>query len=254
MASRDRSLDAVTFDYWGTLVWERPGELAGRRVEAWARILAAAGLVADRQALAEAGQAAWHAYEASWLANRQYLGTHAIHDVLVAVGVDAPARVRAELVGACAVIAREAGLNLADGIRDCLRQLREAGVRLGIVCDVGMTPSVALREHLDRQGLLELFDHWSFSDEVGWYKPAAEIFQHALAGLGDPDPARTAHIGDRRRTDVAGARGMGMVSVRYAGLYDDGEDLPEADHVITHHVELPAIVGVGRPRSGPGSG
>ena len=32
-----------------------------------------------------------------------------------------------------------------------------------------------------------------------------------------------------------------------------GEDLPEADHVITHHVELPAIVGVGRPRSGPGS-
>jgi len=49
MASRDRSLDAVTFDYWGTLVWERPGELAGRRVDAWARILAAAGLAPERK-------------------------------------------------------------------------------------------------------------------------------------------------------------------------------------------------------------
>ena len=108
-----------------------------------------------------------------------------------------------------------------------------------------MTPSSTLRTHLDRNGVLERFDHWSFSDEVGWYKPAPEIFRHALAGLGDVAPARAAHVGDIRRTDVAGALGVGMVAVRYTGVSDDTtESEPEATHVIADHRELPAVLGL----------
>ena len=79
-----------------------------------------------------------------------------------------------------------------------------------------MTPSTSLRRQLERHGLLDYFDHWSFSDEVGWYKPAPQIFEHALAGLGVTEPARAAHVGDLRRTDVAGARAHGLLSVRYS--------------------------------------
>jgi putative hydrolase of the HAD superfamily len=100
-----------------------------------------------------------------------------------------------------------------------------------------------LREHLIRHGVLPLFDHWSFSDEVGAYKPSPVIFEHALAGLGGPTPERVAHVGDLRRTDVAGARAMGMTAIRYAGIFDDDSaDQPEADHVVTDHADLPAIL------------
>ena len=104
------------------------------------------------------------------------------------------------------------------------------------------TPSVALRHHLERHGVLELFDHFSFSDEVGWYKPAPTIFRHALDGLGGVDPSRAAHVGDLRRTDVAGARAMGMTSVRYRGIYDDTSDAPDADVVCDTHDEVAEVL------------
>src|SRR5207244_6923270 len=102
-----------------------------------------------------------------------------------------------------------------------LGTLTDAGLRLGIICDVGMTASSLLRDHLIRHGLLPLFDHWSFSDEVGSYKPSPVIFRHALDGLGGPVPERVAHVGDIRRTDVAGAKAVGLGAVCFTGVGDD---------------------------------
>jgi FMN phosphatase YigB (HAD superfamily) len=113
------------------------------------------------------------------------------------------------------------------------------------VCDVGLTPSTVLRDYLEGHGILGLFDHWSFSDEVGVYKPDAAIFEHALGGLGGIDPTRAAHIGDLRRTDIAGAKAMGMLSLRYRGVTDDDPDHgPEGDIVIDDHADLPVALGL----------
>jgi FMN phosphatase YigB (HAD superfamily) len=90
--------------------------------------------------------------------------------------------------------------------------------------------------------VLALFDHWSFSDEVGWYKPDRRIFEHALAGLGGVDPGRAAHVGDIRRTDVAGAQAMGMLAVRYCGISDDTDSGPEGDVVVADHAHLSAAL------------
>ena len=100
---------------------------------------------------------------------------------------------------------------------------------------MGITPSRTLRPFLDGHGLLGYFDHWSFSDEVGVFKPDPVIFEHAMSGLGVDDPADLAHVGDLRRTDIAGANAMGITSVRYAGVFDDpGVDLdhPGARHAV----------------------
>ena len=99
---------------------------------------------------------------------------------------------------------------------------------------------MSLRHLLEINGVLEYFDHWSFSDDVGVYKPDPAIFDHALAGLGRIDPADAAHIGDLRRTDVAGARAMGMLALRYRGANDDNDEThgPEADVVVDDHTEL----------------
>jgi FMN phosphatase YigB (HAD superfamily) len=112
------------------------------------------------------------------------------------------------------------------------------------VCDIGLTPSLVVRRLLERHGLLRFFDHLAFSDEVGHYKPARAIFESALAGLRTMEPTRCVHVGDRLRTDVEGARNLGMGSVRYRGVFDDdpGEGV-EADIVIDHVAELPALLG-----------
>ena len=52
-------------------------------------------------------------------------------------------------------------------------------------------------------------------------------------------------MGDLRRTDVAGARALGMTSVRIRARHDDVTDLPEADHVVQSHAELLALLGLG---------
>jgi putative hydrolase of the HAD superfamily len=241
-------MQAVTFDYWNTLVWEEPGLLRARRLAPWAAILEEAGHGVEADRLAAANDREWETWNHHWEAGAaQFQARMAIDRILTEAGVDPPREVRESLVAVYSSAGRAADLHPADGSADCLRSLKAAGVRLGIVCDVGMTPSHVLRQRLDGWGLLELFDHWSFSDEVGAYKPSARIFEHALAGLGRPTPARVAHVGDRLRTDVAGARAMGMVSVRYIGLYDDeDEGYTEADRVIADLRDLPKALGVSR--------
>ncbi len=243
------AIEAVTFDYWNTLVYELRGHLRSRRMEAWSGLLEEAGFALERQQLEAVYDGAWEAYVASWRANEQFRAVEAAEHILESLGFEVPPGVREALVDSFAGASQDAELHLADGAMACLHTLKDAGIRLGIICDVGFTPSTALRDHLIRHGVLPLFDHWSFSDEVGAYKPAAAIFQHALDGLGGPAPQRVAHVGDIRRTDVAGARAMGMVSVRYTGISDDDtQPEPEADHVVAHLAQVPEVLGIAVPR------
>ena len=238
------AIEAVTFDYWNTLVVDDRAQFRDARLTAWLGLLEGAGFAVERAALDAAHDSAWQAYLKAWHANEQFGAVRTAEHCLDALGLVVPDDLRDRLVDELVGSAGSATVRLTDGVAHVLRDIKDAGLRLGIVCDVGLTPSAALRAHLDRFGVLELFDGWSFSDDVGHYKPAPEIFAHALASLGHPSPARTVHVGDLRRTDVAGARAAGWVSVRYAGAFDDHTDRPEADHVIDHHDDLPAVLGL----------
>jgi putative hydrolase of the HAD superfamily len=240
------TIAAVTFDYWNTLCWEERGHTRSLRMEAWAGLLEEAGFACERTLLDAVFEESWDRYVEHWTTNQQYQAVRAAEDLLERLGFDVPAPVRRELIEAFTTVGSRATLHLTDGIESCLRRLKDGGVRLGIICDVGMTSSAILRDHLDKHGVLELFDHWSFSDEVGHYKPSPIIFEHALRGLGGVEPSSAAHVGDIRRTDVAGARAMGMVAVRYTGVSDDEtQPEPEGDVVISSHLELPAALGIG---------
>jgi HAD superfamily hydrolase (TIGR01549 family) len=239
------SIAAVTFDFWNTLVYEERGHLRGRRLDAWAGILEDTGFAVERERLDLAFDVSWERFVGRWEAGEQYQAVQAAEEIVEELGFAVPAEVREQLVDAFTRAGEDAELHLTEGVADTLRSLKAADLRLGIICDVGMTASPLLRAHLDRHGVLELFDHWSFSDEVGAYKPDPSIFEHALAGLGGMPPERVAHVGDLRRTDVAGALGMGMIAVRYTGVFDDDTvPEPEAHHVVGHHARLPGVLGL----------
>jgi FMN phosphatase YigB (HAD superfamily) len=191
-------------------------------------------------------ESSWARYVASWKANQQYLAVEAAEHVVEELGFEVAPDVRQALLEAFTTAGNEAELLLTDGVAECLRLVKDAGLRTGIVCDVGLTPSTVLRAHLERHGVLGLFDAWAFSDEVGVYKPDPQIFRHALVGMGGLAPERVAHAGDLRRTDIAGARSMGMVAVRYTGVFDDDtQPEPEGDLVISSWADLPVALGLG---------
>lgn len=237
---------AITCDFWNTLVQPVEGVLSDLRSRAVAAVLrshawsvpdavlearlAAAGRL---QTVAwEAGAAFAPADAARALADGLGLHSGQMRDELCAAYLDAGARVR---------------LPVAAGADRALKLASDAGIKLAVVCDVGLTGAAHLRSLLEREGLLRHFDGWAFSDEIGHFKPSPVIFARALAGIGVDDPAGCLHVGDLRRTDVAGARAAGLIPVRYRGLSDDAGDGPEADHVISHWDELAALLAAAGP-------
>lgn len=236
---------AVTFDFWNTLMWEEPDGLRDGRLAAWAGILEEVGVTPEYAALERAHGAAHTNYVAAWQANRQYVVEHAVDEMVHELALDLPSNVRNLLIDAFSDAGRRTVLHVCEGVERCLFGLKDAGVRLGIICDIGLTPSPVLRGHLAARGILDLFDDTTFSDEVGWYKPDSRIFAHALRSLGVSRPETAVHVGDRLRTDVAGARKVGMGTIRYRAIFDDVDDsLREADLVADDYdAVLTALVG-----------
>ena len=237
---------AITFDFWNTLMWEGPDALRSSRLAALGGLLEERGHDVRADLIATAHQVAFEQYQSAWRANRQYCVPDAVRCIIEQLQLPRDDDLDATLASAFDAGGDAAELHLANGVEECLRAVRASGLKIGIVCDIGLTPSPVLRRRLDRHRLLELFDGWAFSDEVGVYKPSTAIFDHALVRMGNPDPASTAHVGDRRRTDVAGARARGMIAVRYSGVYDDPDlDEPEADVVLDNLAQLPEALGIG---------
>lgn len=237
-----RAIKAVTFDFWNTIACARSG---AAMVEARRKAVVAACKACDVEVAAELLAATLEevtaSYEGSGSAGTHFHPKEGAEMLVAALGLEGAAR---EMVAEAFLTAgRGAKLELSPDIRPCLEALSERRLRLGIVCDVGFTGGELLREFLDREDLLGCFSGWAFSDEVGYYKPAPQIFEAALAALG-AEPSKAAHVGDLRRTDVAGAAAVGMTTVRYRGLHDDrGKDGGgEADFVIDSHHQLPGLI------------
>jgi putative hydrolase of the HAD superfamily len=94
-----------------------------------------------------------------------------------------------------------------------LSRIRALGLKRAIVSNTPWgSPAMAWREELHRWGLLELVDEAVFCVDVGWRKPAPQIFEHTLARLGVA-AQRALFVGDDLRWDVEGARRSGIAPV-----------------------------------------
>ena len=101
--------------------------------------------------------------------------------------------------------ARAEAWEVASGTREMLIALRRQGLKLGIISNWDQRLPLLL-ERLD---LADLFDAFAISAIVGVEKPHPRIFETALSAL-DVPAERAVHVGDSRRDDLEGARGVGM--------------------------------------------
>lgn len=104
---------------------------------------------------------------------------------------------------------------LNEGALDAIIKLKEK-YKLALVSDTGFTSGILLREILKSQEILSYFDSLSFSNETGVSKPHPKAFQKVLDDTGCK-AENAVHIGDIEKTDIEGAKSLGMYAIRYSG-------------------------------------
>lgn len=244
--SKSPAVTALTFDLWNTLYTvDGVGydAVRPRRMQALRQILAAGGVSPSEDEMQQTFRSGFQAYMEAWTAGRHYGALHQVLHFLERFGID-PVALGEEAITHAALEIENASeladLELLPGVREIVPALDAAGYRLGIISDTSLTPGRILREFLAKDGLLDCFSVLTFSDETGYPKPDRRMFHHTLTRLGS-EPGQAVHVGDTPRTDIAGAKAVGMRTIRCAGTADNPEP-PEADFIIRDHREIPAIL------------
>ena len=94
-----------------------------------------------------------------------------------------------------------------------LAAIRRKGIRTAIVSNTPWgSPAERWAEELRRHRLAKAVDATVFCVDVGWRKPAPQIFQHALSLL-DVEARDSVFVGDDPRQDIAGAVRAGLRAI-----------------------------------------
>jgi putative hydrolase of the HAD superfamily len=128
---------------------------------------------------------------------------------------------------------------LYPDVLPAVRELREAGARLGILSDWGSN----LLPIIGGLGLAAELDFVIASGAVGLAKPDPAFFRLAATRSGVP-AGESLMVGDSYRADVVGAQSAGMdaILIRRPEWSERRESVPPEARVIASLAELPEIV------------
>ncbi len=104
---------------------------------------------------------------------------------------------------------RKRHFSLFPGALDLLRDLKTAGMKLGLLTN-GV--SETHREKIALLQITEYFDAIFLADEVGMVKPDPLLFAHACTKL-RCSPSESAMVGDRYERDIVGALDAGLFTI-----------------------------------------
>lgn len=102
--------------------------------------------------------------------------------------------------------------DLAENTKEILSYLKEKKFRIGLICNTGRTPGNVVRKLMEELDILKHFDVLSFSNELRVRKPHKKIFLYTLNELKSLSKS-SFHVGDELRTDILGAKNVGMTTV-----------------------------------------
>lgn len=245
-------IKAVTFDLWHTLIFE-PDETFTQRTrmirmrETWKALKENGHKISYDEV-----KVAYHVHdfmlEEIWSRWEDVTERTQIRMLLDALGIK---KGRKELYDVLKTPYGDALLKnmpqLAGGIDDALRFLKDEGYSLGLISNTGRTAGRGMKEVLERLGILQHFDTLTFSSDMKIRKPQSNIFNRTLGSM-DVKPKNAAHVGDDVVTDVLASRKAGMKGILY-DKHGRGSMGRKTDAIITRFDELPeALKKVGRKR------
>jgi len=102
--------------------------------------------------------------------------------------------------------------DLDENAKEVLSCLKGKNVKVGLICNTGRTPGNVARKLLEEFDVLRFFDAMSFSNELKVRKPHKKIYLYTLNELKSL-PKSSVHVGDELKTDILGAKNVGMTAV-----------------------------------------
>lgn len=246
----NHGVEVITFDVWDTIVVDDSDE--PKR--------AAAGLptkfVARRDLLFEAlnthepiareltdlaynvGDAAfnkvWHDQHFTWTIGER------LEVILKGLGRELPDDDFAEVVRRHEEMELEYRPDAVPGVSEAVHALH-GKYKLAIVSDAIVSPGRCLRELLRGLGILDCFDAFAFSDEVGCSKPAPGMFESIVEQTGCSIEG-IVHIGDREHNDIGGPHAVGARGVLLTVAKDRGSENSKADAICGDYAGLPGVI------------
>jgi HAD superfamily hydrolase (TIGR01549 family) len=233
VADRNR-IQAVTLDFFETLVFHREGLGRGRLLIAYLEAHGFTPLPWEHAVLYEVFEP--HDAEYSPVAARDEKDAYYVRlagRVFSRLGIPASADALGEHAAALWHILGPDRLDVFPEVPQVLRDLKAMGVPVAVVSNWQR----GLRHFCFELGLSDYLDHVLASGDLGLAKPDAAVFHEACRRLGVP-PEAVLHVGDTIVGDYEGASGAGLNVVLIDRKGDRTGDWP-VDQVIRSLSELP---------------
>lgn len=237
---------AVTIDFWNTLVDSSNGEARrSHRHAAMAEALEHARKPWNDAEIERAFSRSYEEFERRWFGeHRTMTASESLEIIWSELAIAIPEEMHRHVVEAFEESILIGPPALLQGCADAVRALASR-YRLAVVSDTAFSPGSMLRRVLEMHGIASVFEIFVFSDENGVAKPHPASFGKALAALG-VDAREAVHIGDIERTDIDGAKGIGMRAILFHGdrarpMYDP-VSATRADAVAASWDEIPGIL------------
>ncbi len=227
-----RLVDAVIFDWGGTLTRWQPMDIPGT----WQAVAAVAVAADPDLDMAELGARLAEVDERLWSRCRSGdCESTTFAEVLAECGLTDHPDLLAAHLGEW-----EVATELDPDVPAVLAGLRERGVRVGVLSNT-IWPRAQHEAWFARDGVLELIDGAVYSSEIARTKPHPEAFLAAAAAVG-AEPERVLFVGDRPFEDIHGAASVGMrtalVPFTVIGDHERGPVQGEADAVLERLLDV----------------
>ena len=243
-------IKAITFDLWDTVFIDDSDEpkrkAADRPTKSVERRKLVKQFVDKHQQISQevvnavydaqdaAFRKVWHDHHITWTVKER------LEIVLKGLGVTLPEDEFAKLVILHEEMELEFRPDFVPGVHDAIKTLSKK-YKIAVISDAIFSPGRSLRKLLEDEGLLQYFNTFVFSDEIGCSKPAECVFYAAKEGLG-VEFDEIVHIGDREHNDILGPEKMGMHSILCLAALDRGSDRNRADAFFKDYSELPNLI------------
>ncbi len=208
-----QNVKAITLDLWGTLFDDNhaPSDTivySERRQNFLRNELKQARQDVNAEQLKAAYKRAWIYFDEMWAQQKAFDAEDGVKEMLRFLGTTLPPESLSRVVNYFEeVFVGDLPPQLDDSMA-AVKKLSRV-YPLALISDTAWTPGRVMRDVLKNYGTLDSFRATIFSGEVGVTKPHPKMFQLAFDGLG-VRPDECLHVGDLHRTDIAGAKAIGV--------------------------------------------
>jgi putative hydrolase of the HAD superfamily len=231
----------ISIDFWNTLVHAETGGNIRRevRIEALREV---ASNYTDRitdEEYRKAKRTASEHFHRIWLKQHRTASIQELlENILAQLQIPATEREQKYLITKFEESLWDGPPSISKGAKEIIPQLAKQH-SLALISDTMYSPGRVIRKFLEQHDLHNYFTSFVFSDETGVSKPDPKAYQKALQKT-QSDVSQSWHIGDLVKTDITGAKKVGMQAILFIEFtrYDTHNHNPQPDHICESWEEI----------------